>query len=90
MDNLKNLLNQVSIIQKKYDDLAEYSGEHYNVFDILGVTGNELSHSAILTNLLNAKGKHGQKDLFLKIFLNLIKDKFEESSQKSLILIVQQ
>lgn len=85
MDKLKNLLNQVAIIQKKYDELAEYSGEHYNVFDILGVTANELSHSAILTNLLNAKGKHGQKDLFLKIFLNLIKDKFEESVQKKII-----
>ncbi len=85
MDKLKNLLNQVAIIQKKYDELAEYSGEHYNVFDILGVTANELSHSAILTNLLNAKGKHGQKDLFLKIFLNLIKDKFEESGQKKII-----
>ena len=57
MDNLKNLLNQVSIIQKKYDDIAEYSGEHYNVFDILGVTANELSHSAIITNMLDAKGK---------------------------------
>ncbi|MFY7938290.1 MAG: PD-(D/E)XK nuclease family protein [Flavobacterium sp.] len=85
MDKLKNLLNQVAIIQKKYDELAEYSGEHYNVFDILGVTANELSHSAILTNLLNAKGKHGQKDLFLKIFLNLIKDKFEEFGQKKII-----
>jgi len=85
MDKLKNLLNQVAIIQKKYDDLAEYSGEQYNVFDVLGVTSNELSHSAILTNLLNAKGKHGQKEIFLNIFLNLIKDKFEESNQKSIL-----
>ena len=85
MDNLKNLLNQVSIIQKKYDDIAEYSGEHYNVFDILGVTANELSHSAIITNLLDAKGKHGQKELFLKLFLNLIKDKFEESNCRNVI-----
>jgi len=85
MENFKNLLNQVSIIQKKYDEMAEYSGEHFNVFDILGVTSNELSHSAILTNLLNAKGKHGQKELFLKIFLNLIKDKFEKSYQKNII-----
>ncbi len=85
MDNLKNLLNQVSIIQKKYDDIAEYSGEHYNVFDILGVTANELSHSAIITNMLDAKGKHGQKELFLKLFLNLLKDKFEESDCKMII-----
>lgn len=85
MDNFKKLLNQVSIIQKKYDDLAEYSGEHYNVFDILGVTSNELSHSAIITNLLDAKGKHGQKELFLRLFLNLINDKFEDLNYKMII-----
>lgn len=82
MDKIKNLLFQVSIIQKKYDDLAEYSGEHYNVFDILGVTTDELSHSAILTNLLNAKGKHGQKELFLELFLKEIKQKFGDSDKK--------
>lgn len=79
MDKIKNLLQQVSIIQKKYDDLAEYSGEHYNVFDILGVRSDELSHSAILTNLLDSKGKHGQKDVFLKLFVEQIKPILEKS-----------
>lgn len=77
MERLENLLNQVTIIQKKYDDLAEYSGEHYNMFDILGVRNSELSHSAILTNLLDAKGRHGQKDVFLRLFLEQIKNRFE-------------
>ena len=79
MDKIKNLLQQVSIIQKKYDDLAEYSGEHYNVFDILGVRSDELSHSAILTNLLDAKGRHGQKDIFLKLFIEQIHPLLEKS-----------
>lgn len=79
MNNIKNLLQQVSIIQKKYDDLAEYSGEHYNVFDILGVRSDELSHSAILTNLLDARGKHGQKDVFLKLFIEQINPFLEKS-----------
>jgi len=79
MNNIKNLLQQVSIIQKKYDDLAEYSGEHYNVFDILGVRSDELSHSAILTNLLDARGKHGQKDIFLKLFIEQINPFLEKS-----------
>lgn len=85
MYELNNLLQQVSIIQKKYDDLAEYSGEHYNIFDVLGVTSNELCHSAIVTNLLNAKGKHGQKELFLKLFLNNVKEKFEVSNGKKVL-----
>ena len=86
MDKINNLLQQVSIIQMKYDDLAEYSGEHYNVFDILGVRSDELSHSAILTNLLNAKGKHGQKDLFLKLFIETVKSAFENDESKMQLL----
>jgi hypothetical protein len=86
MNNIKNLLQQVSIIQKKYDDLAEYSGEHYNVFDILGVRSDELSHSAILTNLLDAKGKHGQKDIFLKLFIETVKIGFENDESKMHLL----
>ncbi len=86
MDKIKNLLQQVSIIQKKYDDLAEYSGEHYNVFDILGIRSDELSHSSILTNLLNAKGRHGQKDLFLKLFIDTVKNAFENDESKMQLL----
>lgn len=86
MDKIKNLLTQASLIQKKYDELAEYSGEHYNVFNILGVRSDELSHSAILTNLLDARGSHGQKDLFLKLFIQTIKSAFEQSEQKTTLL----
>lgn len=86
MDKIKNLLQQVSLIQKKYDELAEYSGEHYNVFNILGVRSDELTHSAILTNLLDARGSHGQKDLFLKLFIQTIKSAFEQSEQKTALL----
>jgi len=82
MHTIKNLLQQVSIIQKKYDDLAEYSGEHYNVFEILGVKNDELSHSSILTNLLNTNGTHGQKDLFLKLFIETVKNTFENDEPK--------
>ena len=35
--NAKNLLSQVNIIKKKYDDLAEYTGENYNIFSVLGI-----------------------------------------------------
>ncbi len=79
MHKIKNLLNQVSFIQKKYNDLAEYSGEHYNIFDVLGVRSDELSHSAILVNLMDAQGKHGQKDTFLKLFIDQIKPLLENS-----------
>lgn len=86
MAKIKNLLQNVAIIQKKYDDLAEYSGEHYNVFDILGVRSDELSHSAILTNLLNANGRHGQKDLFLRLFCETIINAFKDDESKVIFI----
>jgi hypothetical protein len=82
---LQNLLNQINLIQKKYDDLAEYTGEKYNIFEILGVKNDELSHSAIIGNLLNINGKHGQKDIFLNLFLEEIKDKFIDESRNRII-----
>lgn len=85
MQKLKHLLKQLEIVQNKYDQFAEKSGEHFNVFDVLGVRTNELSHSAIIGNLLNVKGKHGQKDAFLKLFINEIRDKFHDENRNLII-----
>lgn len=76
---IKNLLEKTEIIKKKYDDLAEYTGENFNVFNILRLDEKELMHSAFIANLLNAEGKHGQKDVFLKLFIDEIKDLFSDS-----------
>lgn len=83
--NINNLLNQVSIIKKKYDDLAEYTGENYNVFNVLGIYNDELSHSKIIGDFLNVKGSHGQKDTFLKLFLNEING-FEKNTEQLNVL----
>lgn len=80
--NIEHLLHNVSIIEEKYNSLAEITGEHYNVFDILGKRSDELSHSLIISNLLNTKGKHGQKDLFLKLFIEIIQPKFLSNKVK--------
>jgi hypothetical protein len=77
---INNLLQQVSLIVKNYLKIAEITGENYNVFNVLGLKSDELSHSAILANLLNVKGSHGQKDLFLKLFIEVIQDKFCEAN----------
>lgn len=85
MEQIKNLLQQVAIIQKKYEEIAEYTGERYNVFDILGVQSDELSHSAIIANLLNTQGKHGQKDVFLKLFIEQFSDYFSDGNRKTIL-----
>ena len=85
-NNITNLLNNVSLISKKYEDLAEYTGENFNVFNILGIYSSELSHSSFIANLLNVKGKHGQKDVFLELFIEEFNEMFEENSlQRNII-----
>ena len=77
MDKIKNLLQQVSIIQKKYDEVAKITGENFNIFSILSMERREVkTHSAFLGELLNPKGSHGLKDSFLQLF---IKEVFKET-----------
>lgn len=83
--SIQNLLQHVGIIRKKYDDFAEITGENFNVFDILNVNSSELSHSLFVSYLLDATGKHGQKDLFLKLFINQLKDRFQTEKNDVLI-----
>src|SRR5208283_235963 len=50
--------------------LARATGEHFNIFHILRVGHLEVTtHSPILGELLNPKGKHGQGAAFLRLFL---------------------
>lgn len=68
---LEILLNQISNIQIKYEELAKQTGENYNIFRLLGVESAEVRmHSAFLADLLNPFGSHGQEDVFLQLFLN--------------------
>ncbi|MEY2828994.1 MAG: hypothetical protein RIQ33_852 [Bacteroidota bacterium] len=70
---IENLLSQVKAISKKYEEIAKITGEKFNVFNVLGLTTKEVrTHSAFLAELLNPKGSHGQGDIFLKLFLQII------------------
>lgn len=80
---IRNLLSQVSVIIKKYEKIAELTGENFNIFRILKVEASEVTtHSAFLCELLNPKGSHGCKDIFLKLFLEQQREK--QSEQKIL------
>lgn len=70
---LQHLLDNVSIISKKYDDIARITGENFNIFSIMNMESNErYTHSAIIGELLNPKGSHGQGSKFLKLFFQEI------------------
>lgn len=78
MDNtniqfIQNLLTQIHVIQKKYDDIAEITGENFNIFKILKLEAHEVkTHSAFLAELLNPMGSHSLKDAFLKLFIEIV------------------
>jgi len=66
---IDNLLAQINLICKKYDEIDRITGEKFNIFQTLGLQADELSHSKIIAELLNPKGSHGRGDEFLKLFL---------------------
>lgn len=69
----QNLLQHVSIISKKYDDIAKITGENFNVFSVMSMESDErFTHSAIIGELLNPKGSHSQGSVFLKLFVEEI------------------
>lgn len=72
IQSIQNLLTQVNLISKKYEEIAKHTGENYNIFHILGKTSDELAHSKIIGDLLNPKGIHGLGDVFLKEFLSKV------------------
>ncbi len=70
-NNLKNLLQNVAIIQKKYDEIAKITGENFNIFSIMSMENSErYTHSAIIAELLNPKGSHHHGNIFLKLFFS--------------------
>ncbi len=69
-EQIKNLLQRVSVINENYKKIAEITGENFNIFKVLNLQTDEVRlHSAFIAELLNPKGSHGQKDVFLKLFI---------------------
>jgi hypothetical protein len=67
----QNLLSQLTLIRKQNERILELTGEKFNVFNILGLSTDEVrTHSAFLGEILNPRGSHCQKDLYLKEFIN--------------------
>ena len=56
-----------------HEELMRATGGNFNLFQVLGIGHYEVkTHSPILAELLNPKGRHGQGELFLKLFLDQI------------------
>jgi hypothetical protein len=73
---INNLLDLVSQIHSKYDEISRITGRNFNMFDILGLSKNEVRlHSNIIAELLSPTGSHGQGTLYLNLFLNVLNEK---------------
>ncbi len=73
MNSLQFLIKQIEIIEYKYQKINENSIENFNIFSILRRENDEVNlHSRFIYELLNPKGLHNQRDIFLKIFLDEI------------------
>lgn len=85
-ERLQSLLNDINVILQKEKVRKEESrkrGERFNMFELLGVAHYEVTHSKIIACFLNPKASHGQGDLFLKLFLNIIDDKTDLNTTKA-------
>ena len=85
-ERLQSLLNDINVILQKEKVRKEESrkrGERFNLFELLGVAHYEVTHSKIIACFLNPKASHGQGDLFLKLFLNIIDDKTDLNTTKA-------
>lgn len=70
---LQSLLQQVSAINSKYEDITAITGEDFNLFSIMHMeTSEDWTHSAVITELLNSNGSHGQGNKFIKLFIDYI------------------
>lgn len=58
-------------VNKTKNDLLK-SGECFNIFSSVNIEYKEQRHSLFLANLLDPMGSHGQGDIFLKKFINLV------------------
>jgi len=83
MTEIESLLKEVSIIQKKYDEIAAITGENFNIFSIMNMETDEVkTHSAIIGELLNPMGSHSQGSVFLDLFIDHLKNKFNDISHQ--------
>lgn len=76
-EKLRILLNKINVILSKEKIKKEESlrrGERFNIFEICGINHYEVMHSTIISSFLNPKASHGQKDKYLLLFLDSIKD----------------
>lgn len=78
--SFKTFINEYSSIRDNAKETALIHAPEFNIFNILGVTRDEVrTHSAMIAELLNPIGNHGQGSLFLDSFIQKCLEKDPEN-----------
>ena len=76
---LDNLLTEISAINQKHTLINQKTGAYFNVFDIAGISSDEVVICRLLCELLDSAGSHYQGDVFLRLFVrDVLKIDFTE------------
>lgn len=85
MRQYEQLFKAVSKVVQQAKDAKEESrlrGEQFNIFKVCGIDHYELQHSAIIAELLNPQGSHGQGCQYLILFLKAYGSKLNVTNFK--------
>lgn len=78
---MQDFLEKANKIVDSYESEEKKEGNNFNLFSILDrETDEEKTHSALIAELLNPQGSHGQGDNFLNLFISLLTQKKKESA----------
>ena len=71
---MEYLLKELNVIRKEFEMLRKRE-ERFNIFSALHKENDERRlHSRFISVLLQPKGKHGKGRLFLKLFIDQVKE----------------
>ena len=67
---INHLLHDAQTITESFERVSNATGEHFNIFTILGIETREVgTHSRFIAELLNPMGSHKKGRIFLDLFL---------------------
>jgi hypothetical protein len=66
---IDKLLSEVSAINQKYALVYQKTGAYFNIFDIAGISSDEVVICKLICELLDSNGSHSQGDAFLRLFI---------------------
>ena len=76
LNKINFLLNEERIIKRE----KQKRGEYFNVFKIMHAQNDEVhTHSAVIASLLDSKGSHGCRSVFLSLFMEKLFDLLKEN-----------